>query len=502
MGGGPKQSKLGLARTIVLRAGLCLALGLVATVAVAWASAAWSLRDATPPWTRFILSRDYPVWDAFCGTSFGGERYWLYRHWDPGGDRREKLAEYLVDDDFEPWLTAWDFDPESVRMQSLIEDARGWPWLALAASCESESHNLIAAGTSQAMTARAGEEYSVRQGIVLQPRYASGVFYADMRMLPYRPIWKGLVLDTLFYSLLALGSVTALRFWRASRRRRTMERLQQGLCPNCGYDAHGVDESACSVCSWRGETLSPGQLDCQTRHARTEWKRWAKVLVLSLVLGILTTWIVTWAFSYYGSYLRGSRSEPWGSVMLIAIREGVGKTGWFVYAKYPPDFVGSDRQRALAAEFPPWSVSHPSMAAGLPAPPAVAPHQTEGSTVPSYLWTEVASGWPALCARGYCWHNNTETSGALLLHSSANSPPLKDDRNLLPYDPIWSGMLINVAFYGGIWCWLLLGIGFIQRRKRVRRMLRGRCPECRHDLRSDLAAGCPECGWGRDEPQQ
>ena len=32
-----------------------------------------------------------------------------------------------------------------------------------------------------------------------------------------------------------------------------------------------------------------------------------------------------------------------------------------------------------------------------------------------------------------------------------------------------------------------------------RRMRRGLCPLCNYDLRGDLAAGCPECGWNRED---
>ena len=33
----------------------------------------------------------------------------------------------------------------------------------------------------------------------------------------------------------------------------------------------------------------------------------------------------------------------------------------------------------------------------------------------------------------------------------------------------------------------------------ARRRTLGQCPECAYDLRGDLASGCPECGWNREE---
>lgn len=35
--------------------------------------------------------------------------------------------------------------------------------------------------------------------------------------------------------------------------------------------------------------------------------------------------------------------------------------------------------------------------------------------------------------------------------------------------------------------------------KRRRGEREGLCPKCGHDLRANLSAGCPECGWNREE---
>jgi ABC-type siderophore export system fused ATPase/permease subunit len=42
---------------------------------------------------------------------------------------------------------------------------------------------------------------------------------------------------------------------------------------------------------------------------------------------------------------------------------------------------------------------------------------------------------------------------------------------------------------------LSMGIGMRQ----VFRKPEGICPSCFYDLRGDTNAGCPECGWGRDD---
>jgi len=35
--------------------------------------------------------------------------------------------------------------------------------------------------------------------------------------------------------------------------------------------------------------------------------------------------------------------------------------------------------------------------------------------------------------------------------------------------------------------------------KRFIRARRGRCPRCGYELRGNMNAGCPECGWNRQE---
>ena len=37
--------------------------------------------------------------------------------------------------------------------------------------------------------------------------------------------------------------------------------------------------------------------------------------------------------------------------------------------------------------------------------------------------------------------------------------------------------------------------------RRNLRTRRGLCPTCKYDLRGDLDAGCPECGWNRAEQE-
>lgn len=65
---------------------------------------------------------------------------------------------------------------------------------------------------------------------------------------------------------------------------------------------------------------------------------------------------------------------------------------------------------------------------------------------------------------------------------------------LVPLQPTRLGFVAAALFYAALWSGLVGGA--IWGRRRLRRR-RGRCPRCAYDLRHGVAAGCPECGWGR-----
>ncbi|MCK4873483.1 MAG: hypothetical protein KAS72_12215 [Phycisphaerales bacterium] len=66
--------------------------------------------------------------------------------------------------------------------------------------------------------------------------------------------------------------------------------------------------------------------------------------------------------------------------------------------------------------------------------------------------------------------------------------------NIVPLSPIWVGLTANSVCYG-----LLFFLAFLggKHGRRFARRRRGRCPLCAYDLRGELDAGCPECGWNR-----
>jgi hypothetical protein len=71
---------------------------------------------------------------------------------------------------------------------------------------------------------------------------------------------------------------------------------------------------------------------------------------------------------------------------------------------------------------------------------------------------------------------------------------MQEEGNVLPLAIIWPGFVVNTLFYATV-LWLLIPGPFVLRRMIRRR--RRRCPKCGYDLRGQLGAGCPECGWNR-----
>jgi len=118
----------------------------------------------------------------------------------------------------QPWLPEW------------VQDARGWPLLALWCSWR-QSPSTVTVGLGP-----------VEGGIELPQRQGLRRDFDTVRALPCRPVPQGLAADSAilaipWFVLLSLGPVL-----RAIRRRR-------GLCPNCAYNLRGLPPgSPCPEC--------------------------------------------------------------------------------------------------------------------------------------------------------------------------------------------------------------------------------------------------------------
>lgn len=117
---------------------------------------------------------------------------------------------------------------EQVR-PPLFQEARGWPWLAFWSEMEPKD----------------GGEWRVAGGWALAyPKHPSAI---SLRVLPYRPIWSGLLANLAAFSLLWALAFLALPEWRRARRR------GRGLCERCRYDLCGQAAAGCPECGWNRE---------------------------------------------------------------------------------------------------------------------------------------------------------------------------------------------------------------------------------------------------------
>lgn len=165
--------------------------------------------------------RPLPYPDDFSGRWWNLPRAWgpIFA-WTPGGDRAWgglfKTQHLVTESD---WL--------GFRG---VDDARGFPALCL-------WHEIR----------REGDAYTTPGGVMLSDSRVSAGSVLTVRALAYRPIWGGLMFNTLFYGLLAFGAVG---IWRMQQRDR---RFRRGCCPACGYDLRRDFSDGCPECGWGRE---------------------------------------------------------------------------------------------------------------------------------------------------------------------------------------------------------------------------------------------------------
>lgn len=203
---------------------MCLVLGAMMNVAVAWACARWSRAD----WSEeriAALDDSLALWTRFAPPT------WPRSPTDSGEARGFGLVvDSMIHQQFiEP--SESENGGLDIREWFVIPFRCGWPMLALsAAACTSDldpGHN------------------SLSTGFQLQPgRPGLGTQYGGVN-LPYGPVWPGILVNTFFYAgaiWLLLHGLLAMR-----QRRRELRKC----CGACGYP-HGVSP----VCTECGVELS------------------------------------------------------------------------------------------------------------------------------------------------------------------------------------------------------------------------------------------------------
>lgn len=215
---------------LIRRAVLCVALGLVTTIAVAWSLAAWLPHSDLWVAQHWGTHRSARSTGLMSTEEFG--RIGMHRRaWgivDPGTSQR-----FFPKHGFRPAPETYrltpgplwgeppsdDLWPPEARDHA-YEDARGWPMLAL--WCEFQW------GWSPSR----GGGWSASNGIVLSAPATRSML--EVRVLPLMPIWTGLLVNAAVYAL-AWGALLLILDWiRRSRRRRRQ------LCTICAYDLRGL----------------------------------------------------------------------------------------------------------------------------------------------------------------------------------------------------------------------------------------------------------------------
>jgi len=218
-----------IAVRLVVRGGVFIALGLITTIIVAWLLVfAVDLGDGSVRFYGASRARDPARGEGtgFVGSmnsrALGSRSHWCGVGPTPpavlGGPMGApvdvtQFAPAWAERAVFPWLVGDRPWPGPGSSETTMVAGRGWPMIAL--WCE-------ASGTAAAATPAGG--------IVLPSWEASR---ARDRMLPYRPVWAGLAVDTALYA--ALGWLVVVVLAAVRRRKRRAD----GRCPGCGYDLGG-----------------------------------------------------------------------------------------------------------------------------------------------------------------------------------------------------------------------------------------------------------------------
>lgn len=216
---------------------ICLALGVVTTVGVAWTvggSMDWrralyyiddieaAVAEGRLWWesdVRLGSASEGPCWGAISVAD-------LVLHPDPPSDSTEEAGE-------PPF---WHMSGRSTNDYS--EYAFGWPRLALRCAVYEP---IVTPGAAPLL------EFEPEGMIVLKRLTWTNpgwTLVRPQRFFPLEIIFPGFLIDTLIYGALWFGLFFGLGAMKRTLRRR------RGRCPMCEYDLRGCDEPGCPECGW------------------------------------------------------------------------------------------------------------------------------------------------------------------------------------------------------------------------------------------------------------
>lgn len=209
-------------RRRVIRALVMLLLGAAFTVAIAWMSSGPS--SGAEPDERHLATLDNGV-TAFVRRSTGATSDSIVITPDDG-ERRDPHGLEHITRILPAWASGTALDVPSRMVH--FERAFGWPWLALATATTTDS-------------ATPGGKIIIHHGALLDLTAVPALnLTRGWMIIPTRPIWPGIVGDTLLYA--SLASIIAYGPGWLRRRRRAL----RGLCTECAYGP--FESGTCPEC--------------------------------------------------------------------------------------------------------------------------------------------------------------------------------------------------------------------------------------------------------------
>jgi hypothetical protein len=224
-----------LRKQLLLKLGVFLLLGAVVNVAVAWVCAAWAIPRSEH--TKFIglSGNEAPCWLVSEATRFGNRilmtgssgNHIFYQMFETQTD--------VIDPEIVSQMLRGRVDvPDGCGQQCFRSwHSNGWPCLAL--ECERDG--------SFDLSIRLSFQSNLYAGVPLAPGASSDCVMRD-RALPFRFIWPGFAINTIFYAAMLW------LLWFAPGRIKRFFRMRGHRCPACGYQIApgGGIGPVCSEC--------------------------------------------------------------------------------------------------------------------------------------------------------------------------------------------------------------------------------------------------------------
>ena len=239
---------------------VALALGITATVVVAWKFSREAIYQRTQAPTR--------TWNAVQS----GNSYWVYHvrrgtGWfqiDSNYSSQDLPDSDLITVDRRLRAPAWSKvamalsdDPDSIMDKqgtyfSWRDTASGWPMLAM----------RFRERTAR-KTELVGTQHRTKTTVTVQYGHPIWYQFGLHNILPLRPMWPGFVVNTIVFAIIAYlmlalvgGGIAMLR---------VSQRQRKGLCSTCGYDLAGLTGGRCPEC---GHAYSPATIAAERDAAK------------------------------------------------------------------------------------------------------------------------------------------------------------------------------------------------------------------------------------------